>query len=492
MVLSQKRVVIIGGGIAGLSTAWAIRQRAPHVDVVVLERGTRTGGNIRTDHINGYVCEAGPDGFLDNAPATLALVHELGLDPRVLPSNDEARRRYIFRRGRLRQVPASIGAFITTPLLSTRGKLRLLAEPFANTRQSDDESILDFATRRIGREAAAVFVDPMVSGIYAGDASALSLKACFPKMRQIEDEHGGLVRGLVATRRARRKTDVPGAPAGRLTSFVGGLGDLIDGLTRALGPAIRTSVEVAAVRNNHELYLLAHRQPPRRFAVRAAQTTLDADAVILTGPAAQSAAMVRELDTSLAGVLDESPTAPLAVVCLGYEEATIRSGCRLDGFGFLTARGEGVSILGTLWETSIYNNRAPHGRVLLRVMIGGASDPHAVSLSDDELLTIVRMDLKRTMNISAMPEFVRIIRHPRGIPQYTQGHHSRLRRIETLLESHPGLFVTGNSFRGVSLNACIADARSVADAVVKFVSTTSAATHAAGGAGGGRPVLPLV
>ncbi len=493
MVLyEKKRVVIVGGGIAGLSTAWAIRQRAPTVEVVVLERGTRTGGNIRTDHIDGYVCEAGPDGFLDNAPATRALVHELGLDPRVLPSNDDARRRYIFSRGHLRQVPTSIGAFVTTPLLSARGKLRLLVEPFAHPRQIDDESILEFATRRIGREAAEVFVNPMVSGVYAGDASALSLKACFPRMRQIEDEHGGLVRGLVATRRARRKTDVPGAPAGRLTSFVGGMGDLIDGLTRALGSAIRTSVEVAAVRNNHALPLPAHRQPPRRFAVRAARETLDADAIILTSPAAQSAAMVRELDPTLAGVLDEIPTAPLAVVCMGYEEAAIRSAARLDGFGFLTARGEGIRILGTLWETSIYDHRAPRGRALLRVMIGGASDPGAVSLSDDRLLTIVREDLKRTMNISAMPELVRIVRHPRGIPQYTQGHQSRVQRIDTRLKSHPGLFVAGNSFRGVSLNACVADARSVADAVLTFVSTTNAATEAAVGAGNGRPVLRLV
>src|SRR6478672_3433304 len=180
----RKRVVVVGAGVAGLSIAWAIRQRSADVELVVLERGSRTGGNIQTECIDGYVCEAGPDGFLDNAPATLALVHALGLDAKLLPSNDAARRRYIFRNGRLHEVPASVRGFLRSSLLSTRGKLRLLAEPFARARAIDDESILDFATRRVGREAATVLIDPLVAGVFAGDAATLSLKACFPTLRQ--------------------------------------------------------------------------------------------------------------------------------------------------------------------------------------------------------------------------------------------------------------------------------------------------------------------
>ena len=236
----HKRIIIVGAGIAGLSIAWAIKQRASDVEVVVLERSARAGGNIRTEHLEGYVCEWGPDGFLDNAPATLALVRDLGLSARILPSNDAARKRYIFRQGRLCEVPTSIGAFLKSPLLSTRGKLRVMGEPFSARRKDDEESILDFARRRIGVEAAAVLVDPMVSGIFAGNADALSLKACFPRMRQIEDDHGGLVRGLLATRRARKADDAPGAPSGRLTSFVGGMSDLVDGLTHSLGGVVRT------------------------------------------------------------------------------------------------------------------------------------------------------------------------------------------------------------------------------------------------------------
>lgn len=468
-----KRIAIAGAGIAGLSIAWAIKQRVPAVDVVVFEHGSRPGGNIQTEHIDGFVCESGPDGFLDNSPPTLALVRELGLTDRLLPSNDEARRRFIFRHGRLSEVPASVGAFLETRLLSPRGKLRILGEPFARPRQDDDESILDFAKRRIGGEAAAVFVDPMVSGIFAGNAEALSLKACFPRMRQIEDEHGGLIRGLIATRRSRKRGSAVGAPAGRLTSFVDGMSDLIGGLVSSLGPIVRTSTAVTALERNDGSVSSASASR-RRYAVTTSNGTIDADAVVLSGPAASSAAILRAFDPELSSLLEQGVTAPLAVVCLGYDAAELESGCRLDGFGFLVPRGERVRILGALWETSIYQHRAPAGHALLRVMIGGARDPEAVTLSDAELLAVVRQDLARTMNVSASPRMIRVFRHPRGIPQYVKGHLARMHRIDARLEAHAGVLLAGNSYRGVSINACIADASSVADRALRAIGTATA------------------
>jgi oxygen-dependent protoporphyrinogen oxidase len=473
----HRRIIIVGAGIAGLSIASAIKQRAPDVEVMVLERSARVGGNIRTERLDGYVCEWGPDGFLDNAPATLALARDLALSSRLLPSNDAARTRYIFRQGHLCEVPTSIGAFLKSPLLSTRAKLRVMGEPFAASRKDDEESILDFARRRIGVEAAAVLVDPMVSGIFAGNADALSLKACFPRMRQIEDDHGGLVRGLLATRRARKADDAAGAPAGRLTSFVGGMSDLVDGLTHSLGRVVRTSLPVTALHRNQTPALHTDGISRHRYAVTTSQGALDADAVVLSGPAAESAAILRDLDGHLASLLQSIPTAPLAVICLGYDAATLRSQCQLDGFGFLVPRQEGVRILGALWETSIYRHRAPDSKALLRVMIGGARDPEATSLSDADLLRIVRDDLARTMNVSAVPELVRVIRHPRGIPQYVKGHLARLHQLDVLLEAHPGVFLAGNSYRGVSINSCIADAESVADAALDVVRGARCATR---------------
>ena len=469
------RVVVAGAGIAGLSIAWALRRRDPNLDVLVLERSPRTGGNIQTEQIDGYLCEAGPDGFLDNAPATLTLVDQIGLSSRLLPSNDAARKRYLVHHDRLCEVPLSVRAFLTTPLLSPGAKLRLALEPFARRRPEAEESIHEFARRRIGERAAAVFVDPMVSGIFGGDASALSLRACFPRMWEFEEKHGGLVRAMLANRRSRRRGAAIGAPAGRLTSFVGGMSDLTAGLTRALGPAVRTSTPITGLSRHHPLALGPAPTATARYRVITGDRHIDADAVVLSGPAGEAAAVLQMLDPVLATNLQTIPTAPLAVVCLGYDQARVASQCALNGFGFLTARGTGARILGALWETSIYRHRAPEGKALIRVMIGGATDAEAVSLPDGDLLEIVRRDLARIMGVTAAPEFVRVIRHARGIPQYVKGHLERIHRIDTLLQAHPGLFVAGNSYRGVSINACIADADRVAERVLGSLVAT--ATH---------------
>ena len=471
----MSRIVIVGGGISGLAIAWAIRRREPRAEVLVLERSARTGGNIRTEHVDGYICESGPDGFLDNAQETLQLVRAVGLESSLLPSNDAARKRYIFLNGALREVPTSAGAFLRTPLLTTRGKLRVGCEPFAPRRVDPDESIYDFAARRIGREAASVFVDSMVSGIFAGNSRDLSLRACFPKMRQLEDEHGGLFRGLVATRRTRRKGDAVGAPSGTLTSFTGGLSDLIDCLTRRLDDVVRTSCPVLQLRKTRELHGYRSGWPPRSYSLVTGRVEVEADAVILAGPSAESAALLQGLNPVLASALAEIPSAPLAVVSLGYDAADLARRSSIDGFGFLVPRGQNIRILGALWESSIYPNRAPAGKALIRVMIGGACDPVAVALDDHSLVSHVRHDLARTMGLTCAPEFTRIIRHRRGIPQYVRGHLERMRRIEALLQGHPGLFLAGNSYRGVSLNACVADAEQIAERVLQLAAESSAA-----------------
>lgn len=451
------RIVIVGGGIAGLSTAWALRWRDPGAHLLVLERGPRTGGNIRTEHVDGYTCEGGPDGFLDSAPDTLRLVRQIGLERRLLPSRDAARKRYIFRKGRLHQVPLSPQEMIRSPLLSPTGKLRLLCEPFSRRAADADESIHDFAARHIGEEAATVLVESMVSGIFAGDAHALSLRACFPKMWEMELRHRSLVRAMIATRKERKTTDTPGAPAGKLTSFVSGMTELVDGLTAALAESVRTETRVLNVRRDPET---------EGWNVLTTAGHLEADAVILAGPAAESSEFLRTFDPRLARELDDIPTAPVAVLALGYDAAAVGP---LDGFGFLVPRAEGIRTLGALWETSIYPNRAPEGKALLRVILGGAQDREAVTLSDDELLVVVRQDLERTMGLTAPPEFVKITRHPRGIPQYERGHLARLARIDALAAMHRGLFLAGNSYRGVSMNSCIADADGIAEAVLAAV-----------------------
>jgi oxygen-dependent protoporphyrinogen oxidase len=481
----MKRIAIVGGGIAGLSLAHALgaRTRRDEVEIVVLEGSGRTGGNIRSERIDGYLCEWGPNGFLDSGTDTLALVRALGIEDRVQVSSDEARRRFIYRGGRLHELPSSPGAFLASGLLSLRGKLRIALEPFARRRPDRDESIHAFASRRIGSEAADVLIDSMVSGIFAGAARQLSLRACFPKMYDMETEFGGLFRAMFALRRRKRAAgtstsgDSMGAPAGKLTSFAGGMEDLVTALTRQLGDIVQRERRVVAIEDRGPTDPVAGRRFLLRFLGRG---TLDAGAVVLTGPSSVSAGIVSRMDSALAEELYTIPSAPLSVVCLGYDEPAVnQSRGPLDGFGFLVPRGEGVRILGVLWDSSVYPGRAPAGQVLLRVMIGGAADPRAIELDDEALLEIVRRELRLTMGLDVTPSFVRIIRHKTGIPQYTIGHLDRLARIDASLATHSGLFLAGNAYRGVAINACIAETAPLADRVIASLGRISSHRDAA-------------
>jgi oxygen-dependent protoporphyrinogen oxidase len=475
--MTGPRVAIIGGGIAGLSVAHAVRAQSPDADIVVLERGDRVGGNVRSEVVDGYLCEWGPDGFLDNAPATLEFIETIGLTPRLVRSRDAARRRYIFRHGRLHEVPMSPASFLLSPLLSPFGRLRVLGEPFVSKPPRHDESILSFAERHIGREAAHVLVGSMVSGIFAGDASQLSLRSAFPKMHDMEARYGSLTRAMLAKRRERKNENGMGAPAGTLTSFTGGMEDLVRTAATALGSAVRTGCRVSELQVRQ-----GFNDPPRprlvgarAFSVGCGTRLVEADAVVLAGPAHETAQLVREFAPAASTLLAGIHTAPLAVVCLGYDEAALTAERGpLDGFGFLIPRGEGPRILGALWETSIYPDRAPRGKALLRVMIGGATDLSAVEMADADLVSTVRADLRQTMGLRLDPAFVHIVRHWRGIPQYTIGHEGRLERIEAAVAAHRGLFLAGNSYRGVSINACIEDAHRIAGRVADHLRTLEA------------------
>lgn len=467
----QQSVVVIGGGVSGLTVAFELKQRATRVAgglrVRCLEARPQPGGNIRTDHAEGFVCEWGPTGFLDNAPATLTLARRLQLEERLLPADLRAESRFIYRAGKLHKVPTTPPAFLSSGILPLGGRLRVLGEPFARRAPDGvDESILDFASRRIGAQAASVLVDAMVSGVYAGDAAGLSLEATFPKMHSMEREHGSLFRAMLAKRKeARAKGEGSGGPAGpggRLTSFRGGLQELIDALAAELGDRLATGSPVQAVTHLGDRGLRIHPVEGAPF---------DANAVVLACPAWKAAETVRAMDEELATVLDEIPSAPVAVVHTGFQAGAL--GREPEGFGFLVPRGQGPRILGCLWISSIFEGRAPEGRVLMTTMIGGAHDPQALELDDDALLRIVVEELGQTMGIVARPYFVRVMRHSRGIPQYTIGHPRRLDRIRERVGIYPGLWLAGNSYRGISVNACIEEAPQVAGEVLDHLAGKS-------------------
>jgi len=448
------RVAVIGAGLAGLACAHRLLTTTRH-DVVILEASDRVGGYLRTSRDAGYLVESGPNGFLDNAPDTLALVRELGLNAELLPSQDQARRRFVFRDGRLRLLPGTPGAFLRSDILSTGAKLRIACEPFAQRRPDGDETIHAFATRRLGTEAADVLVDPMVSGIFAGDARQLSLRASFPKMWELEEAHGGLFRALLARRRKVKASGAPvGSPLGKLTSFRNGIETLPRALESALGHRVRARTRVAGLSQTSSEWTL----------VLDTGESLHADHIVLAASPAAAANLIAVLEPSLAKTLVQIPSAPIAVIALGFDAESLRH--PLDGFGFLVPRGQGPRILGALWESSVYAGRADEGQALIRVMAGGAHDPGFVSLGDDEAIGLVRRDLQVTMGVTAEPQMAQVIRHHEGIPQYTVGHLDRVATIDAALARLPGLHLTGHGYGGVGINHVIANARALADRLV--------------------------
>lgn len=457
------RIVIIGAGISGLATAYAIERQAAatgrEVEVLVLERETRTGGKIWSIREEGFLCEWGPNGFLDNKPMTLELCGRLGIDGRLLRSDDNARKRFIYTRNELHRLPENGPMFLKSGMISWPGKLRLAREFFVPARRDGvDETLADFARRRLGAEALDTLIGPMVSGIFAGDPETMSLKSCFPRIAELEQEYGGLLRAMVklakqkkAERKAGKQVASAAGPGGVLTSFRGGIQELTDALAAALQGEVRTGAAVSRIVRRDGGYQLQ----------LADGGSIEAELVVSAAPAYAVAGMVDDLDPALAGVLREIPYATMNVVCFGYQRERIARD--LDGFGYLIPRREGKNTLGTLWDSSIFPNRAPEGQVLLRSMMGGATNPQAIQLPEAEVVARVRADLKGIMGIEAAPDFVRVFRHEQAIPQYTVGHSRRLAAVEERLALLPGLLCTGNAFGGVGLNDCVNSANRTAE-----------------------------
>ena len=443
------KVVIAGAGISGLATAYALLERVPELDVSVFESENVPGGKIRTERTSeGFLCEWGVNAFLDNKPKTLELAGRLGLEP--LRSYDASRKRYIYSEGVLHRLPESPPSFFLSNFLSLRGRLRILGEMFTPRGTEPDETLAEFAVRRLGREAFEKMIDPMASGVYAGDAHALSLKSCFPRIYEIEQEYGSLIRGLITLQKKARKdgkTDKPSAgPGGKLTSFAEGMGSLVSALCESLGNRVHTGQRVTRVAPEG-----------RTWAVElSGGGVIHADAVVLAVPAYAGREILSGVSPIIGGILDRIPYPSLAICSLGYRKEKISH--PLDGFGFLVPSREGRKVLGTLWDTSIFPDRAPQGHIMLRSMVGGARASDLALLSEDRIVDLVREELKTIMGIDALPDFVRVYRHEKAIPQYLRGHAEGLAAIQKELAGMRGLYITGNAMRGVALNDCVTNA----------------------------------
>lgn len=477
--MTRLDAIVIGGGIAGLATAYELGRHG--LSFVVLERDARPGGVVFSEDVDGFTIDAGPDSLLIQKPEGIALCREIGLGDRLV-STSPPRTAFIQRGGRLHPLPAasvlgiptSLGPFIRTRLFSWPGKLRMGAEIFVPRRQDDaDESVGAFMTRRFGREATAYLAEPLLAGIHAGDVDRLSIAALFPRFVETERAHGSL---LLAFRRARPAAQSATSPTahrgahtgshtgassseGAFKSLPGGLSEMIRALVAALpDQSVRLSTTAKGIAGHG----------PFRVETSSGDA-LEARAVVLATPAYVTGRLLEDRDASLARLCGDVPYASTGTVALAFRRGAVHH--PLDGSGFVVPRVEATGILAASWLSSKWPHRAPEGSVLLRAFVGGARDPGALDCSDSELVTRALSALRPLLGIDGAPLMTRVYRWNRANAQHEVGHMARMAAIDRALTNHQGLFVTGSGFRGVGIPDCIADGRATARQVAKALET---------------------
>ncbi len=468
-------VAVIAGGISGLATALNLRDRARaaglEMQVTVFEKGREPGGNLQTIRQDGWQLEWGPNGFLDNEPATLRLVERLCLQDKLQRSSDATAHRFLLVDGRIQEIPTSPKAFLHSGMLSTAAKLRMAGELFVPPRKdlgraaedpATDETIDQFGARRLGQAFADTMLDPMVKGVFGGEAKRLSLAAAFPRMVELEKDYGGLFKAMIKLARQRKmdgKSKTDAGPSGVLHSFTGGMATLIDAVVADLAAdplaEVRTNADVQRISPaGNGWYVTTSDREDGPF-----------DAVVEASPAHAAARHLGHLDAVFADHLAAIPFAPMAVIALGFKREAVTHD--LNGFGMLVPSREKRELLGVLWTSSIFDGRAPDDRILMRCMAGGSGNPSFMEQTDDEMTAVLLSELRPLLGLKGAPDMVKVIKHDRAIAQYVPGHLARLKKLERAAAAYPGLFLTGSSYRGISVNVCVKEAETVAENVLK-------------------------
>ena len=462
--MPAKHVVIVGGGISGLAAAYRLVELGlEESQITLLEAGTRLGGIIKTEQRDGFVLERGPDSFISEKPEAVALAKRLGIEPRLIGTNEEFRRSFIVRNGRLRPVPegfqllapSRILPFLTTDIFSLPGKIRMAADlvlPRVNGKE--DESLASFVRRRLGREALERMAQPMVGGIYTADPETLSLRATLPRFLDMERDHRSVILAMLRQGQAQ-KTGTSGARYSLFLSFDHGM----EVLTKTLAGVVPN------VRFNTRIEELSHDSGTWRLKTDSGET-FKADAVCLALPAYVAAHLLRNVSEPLAANLNAIKYASTATINFAYRRAAIKH--PLNGFGFVVPFIEKRSLIACTFSSVKFPGRAPDGHVLLRAFAGGALQPDVFALADIE--TRVENDLRELLGITEKPIFTETARWERSMPQYEVGHLNRLTQIETAIDQLQGLTLAGNSYRGAGIPDCVRSGETAADKIIKSLS----------------------
>ncbi len=481
--LKPRRVVVVGAGLSGLTAAYVVSARAAAarqaVELVVLEAKDRVGGAIWTERRDGFTIEGGADSFITNKPWALELCRELGLESRLIETDARHRRSFVVRRGRLAPVPegfvlmapARLGPLLTSPILSWRGKLRMMLDLILPRGDGIvDESLASFVKRRLGREALDRLVQPLVGGIYTADPNELSLRATLPQFLEMERVYGSVIRGALRQRKRARaeERDASGARYGLFMT----LDDGMDLLPRTL----ESRLPSRALQLNTPVRRISRPDINAPWRVELLDgPALDADAVIVTTEAHVSARLLDGHDPELALLLRSIPYASSAIVNIAFRRDQVAH--PLDGFGAVVPALENRSILAVSFLSVKFPRRAPAGTVLMRVFVGGATQPELFERSDDALVELVRGELATLLGARGEPLFAEVARHARAMPQYTLGHLDRVAEIRSRQARHAGLVLAGNAFDGVGIPDCVKAAREAADQV--FAAANDSAAPAA-------------
>jgi protoporphyrinogen/coproporphyrinogen III oxidase len=457
--MKEYDTIVVGGGITGLGCAEALQRGGRKV--LVLEARERVGGCLRTDSQGGFVLDRGPQTIRSADPALRQHLDTLGMaDDRVVGGRAGGRR-YLVHGGRPVAIPGSPPAALTTPLLSWRGKLRVLREPWVPRGVGEDETVASFFGRRLGNEVRDGALDALIGGIHAGDPTALSMRAVFPSLLKGEREHGSLVRWGLAElrkRRAARAEGAPPAPRAELFSFRGGLGAWPARIAAWLGDdRVRTGATVEEVRREAPGWVVSWREAGSTHRAKATS-------VVLAVPAHDAADVVERLSPAASRALRDIPYSPVAVVHLAYPRAGVAHA--LDGFGILAPSRERAGILGILWCSSLFPDHAPPGTVLTATFVGGMRDPAAVRESESQIVRRAHLQHQKLLGAASDPVFASVQRWTHAIPQAEMGHAERIGVVEALESTQPGLHITGSFRNGTSVPACWAEGRRVANLIL--------------------------
>jgi len=459
----MKRIAIIGGGISGLSAAFALEEKrgaGAALDYALFEAADRCGGVLVTQRVDGCLVEAGPDSFLTEKPWATELCRKVGLGEQLIGSNDVDRKTYILVNGKLVvmpdglmfMVPTKIMPTILSSLFSAGSKLRMAKEWFHPPRKAEgDETVAALVERHYGAELVDRLADPLLSGVYGGDASQLSVRAVLPRFAEMEAQHGSLGRAMLAAR--RKMANASTSPRPLFTSLKDGMQQLVDALLARLpATAFRPNRIIQSIRPQDGGWMIASQHGSDYF-----------DSVIVATPARNAARILQETNSELASELDGIQYSSSVTLTLGYDQS-VRAALP-PGFGFLVPKSEGKRMLAATFVHNKFPHRAPDDRALIRCFMGGSRDEEILASPDEEILRTARNELQQIIGISAEPQFSRVYKWRGAMAQYGVGHLERLERIAKLTQQHPGLALAGNGFRGIGVPDCVRSGAEAANLV---------------------------